>query len=615
MTKRILVCAAFFTCCAQAPLFAQPLWEYRLRLEDPQAHLLQIELTAPAAAPHQDFSLPAWAPGSYQIANYAKFVQDFAAGDAAGRPLPFTKIDKQTWRVTTAGGSGKTTIRYRVFANILGDTESEFNEEHAQVFGPQVFMYAVNQPARPVRLRVEQLRGWRIATGLSAVNDSTFQARDYDEFIDAPLEIGSFGEARFTVAGAQFRLAVHGEEDSARVHAFARQLAKIVAEQMQMMGGPPFQEYVFIWHVDARAQYYGLEHLNSTSIGMPHRLGDLRSADEVSFSYSGLHRQDIDLEYAAHEFFHLWNVKRIRPRELGPFDYAREVHTTGLWIAEGWTDYYGYLTLLRTGLWPRWKWLRLYANLLSEYRLSSGWRFRSADQASLDTWLWAYGNGEQGNLGQTYFSYYPHGNLLALCMDLRIRSASRGERSLDDVMRVMLARFGHPQPGFTRAQFWQCLAEVTALDWRAFRRDYVEGTHELPVGDYLKLAGIKIDTVSNLDAPYLGVSVREQDKQAVVAAVGYRTSAAQAGLEVGDRWLALDDQTVTAENWQSLLARKAVGAKVLLLVSRRGRIRRLEAVLQGQPPVSYELSVVEEEEPAAIAVREAWWRPYVAGED
>lgn len=348
---------------------------------------------------------------------------------------------------------------------------------------------------------------------------------------------------------------------------------------------------------------------------MPHRLGDLRSADEVSFSYSGLHRQDIDLEFAAHEFFHLWNVKRIRPRELGPFDYAREVHTTGLWIAEGWTDYYGYLTLLRTGLWSRWKWLRLYANLLSEYRLSSGWRFRSADQASLDTWLWAYGNGEQGNLGQTYFSYYPHGNLLALCMDLRIRSASRGERSLDDVMRVMLARFGHPQPGFTRAQFWQCLAEVTALDWRAFRRDYVEGTHELPVGDYLKLAGIKIDTVSNLDAPYLGVSVREQDKQAVVAAVGYRSSAAQAGLEVGDRWLALDDQTVTAENWQSLLARKAIGAKVVLLVSRRGNIRRLEAVLQSQPPVSYELNVVEEEDPAVTAVREAWWRPYVAGED
>ncbi|MDZ7268554.1 MAG: PDZ domain-containing protein [candidate division KSB1 bacterium] len=614
MTKPALLCAAFLAGCA-LPLGAQPVWEYRLRLEEPQAHLLQVELTVPAARPHQDFSLPAWAPGSYQIANYAKFVQDFAALDAAGRSLPVIKIDKQTWRVTTAGGNGNLTIRYRVLANLLSDTESEFNEEHAQVFGPQVFMYAVNQPARPVRLRVMHLRGWRIATGLTAVDDSTFQARDYDEFIDAPLEIGNFLEVRFPVAGRLCRLVMHGEQDSARVRNLAQQLHKIVAEQIQMMGGPPFPEYVFIWHVDPRAPYYGLEHLNSTSIGMPHRPGDMRDAAGVSFSYSGLQRQDIDLEYAAHEFFHLWNVKRIRPRELGPFDYTREVHTAGLWIAEGWTDYYGYLTLLRTGLWPRWKWLRLYANLLTEYRRSSGWRFRSPQQASIDTWLWAYGSGEQGNLAQTYFSYYPHGNLLALCMDLRIRSESRGRCSLDDVMRALLARFGLPRPGFTTEQFWQCLSEVTAMDWRAFRRDYVEGTLELPVDDYLKLAGIKIDTLSHPDASYLGVSVREQDQQAIVAAVAWRSSAAQAGLEVGDRWLALDGQAVTPENWQSLLARKAVGSQIELLIARHGRIRRLHAVLQPQPPVSYDLRIVEEEDPEVTALRQAWWRPYVAVED
>lgn len=606
----VLIAALFLSSSA----FAQSPLEYQLILENPNAHFLRVNLSVPVNAKSSDFSLPAWAPGSYQIVNYAKYVQDFSARDEANRSLAFEKIDKQTWRVNAAPGSKRLTISYRVFANILSDTESEFNEEHAQIFGPQVFMYAVNRKTSPVRLSIAPLHGWRIATGLEALNDSTFHAADYDSFIDAPLEIGNFSEVQFEHDGISFRLAVHGEADTSRIRDFARHLQRIVAEQMQMMGKAPFRHYVFIWHVDARAEYYGLEHLNSTSIGMPHRLGDLSSADDVSPVYAGLTRQDIDLEYAAHEYFHLWNVKRIRPFALGPFDYTREVYTTSLWIAEGWTDYYGYLTLRRTGQWPEWKWLRLYANLLAEYRKHSGWKFRSASQASFDTWLWSYGSGEQGNLGRTFFSYYPHGNLLALCMDLRIRSERKNQCSLDEVMLALLQRFGLPKPGFTEAQFWQCVSDVTQLDWNDFRRQFVEGTEPLPVEQFLALAGIAVDTLSNAHAPYLGVSVKNQNNQAVIAEVAEASPAAQAGLEADDRLLACDDKALTFDNWQEVVQAKPVGTKISLLIARRDRIRKLEVTLAAQPAASFDFSISETATAEANTLRAQWWQPYAGRE-
>ncbi|MDZ7343258.1 MAG: hypothetical protein ONA90_01965, partial [candidate division KSB1 bacterium] len=478
-------------------------------LQNPTAHLIQVELTVPAQDKYTDFSLPAWAPGAYVIMNYAKYVQDFAARDAMGKPLPWKKIDKQTWRVSGYKSPQTLTISYRVYAAVLDDTQSEFNEEHAHVFGPQVFMYPAKMLHHPIRLAVHRPTQWRIATGLDMINDSTFAAPNYDVLIDAPLEISDFIEERFEVAGATFRLVVHGESEQWRVSEFAGKLKKIVAEQLTMMGGPPFREYVFCWHIDPRADYFGLEHLNSTCIGMPHGLGDRTTVGSEWDLYEELSREDIDLDYAAHEFFHLWNVKRIRPIELGPFDYSREVYTPSLWIAEGFTDYYAYLTLLRSGLWPKRKWLQKYSNTISRYRRANGWKHRSANELSWDVWLWAYGHEEQTNLDQTYFSYYTLGDLIALCMDLRIRRDTQNAKSLDDVFRALLQDFGLPKPGFTEEQFWQTLENVSGLKWDDFRQRYVVGREALPLEDYLLDAGIAVDTVSDTGASYLGIAIRE----------------------------------------------------------------------------------------------------------
>jgi predicted metalloprotease with PDZ domain len=594
------------------PLVAQPSLKYSLSLQNPTAHLLHVELTVQARDKHIDFSLPAWAPGSYVIMNYAKYLQEFSARNAAGQALPWEKIDKQTWRVSGYKSSQLLTVSYRIYAAVLSDTQSEFNEEHAHVFGPQVFLYPVNAKEQAIRLVVHRPAHWRIATGLQTIDDSTFAAPNYDVFIDAPLEIGEFIEERFEAAGAVFRLVAHGEPERWRITSFAEKLQKIVAEQLAIMGGPPFREYVFCWHVDPRADYFGLEHFNSTCIGMPHRLGDQSHAGDDWDHYEGLTDEDIDLDYAAHEFFHLWNVKRLRPIELGPFDYTREVYTTGLWIAEGMTDYYAYLTLIRSGLWTKRKWLQKYSNAISRYRRETGWKYRSPRELSRDAWLWAYGKGDQGNLRQTYFSFYTAGDLIALCMDLRIRYETQSAKSLDDVFRALLQRFGYPKPGFTEEQFWQMVAMVSGLQWDDFRNRYVAGREELPLDEYLSDAGIVVDTVSDTNAPYLGISIKDDNGQVVISSLTPGSPAVQAGLDVDDKLLAVNSDAVTSENWQELLHRHRPGATITLLISRRGQVRTLTAILGRQPAFDFILSLDEDAPAAATELREKWWSSVVS---
>jgi len=587
---------------------AQTELHYSLILENPQAHLIRVELALPAQAGDMDFCMPVWAPGSYVIENFSRFVQEFSAHDESQRPLRFSKIDKQTWRVKPRPGSKQILITYRIFANALDGTRSEFNENHAQVFGPQVFMYPADGKEYSVRLSVRKPVGWRIATGMQTVNDSTFVAPNYDSFIDAPLEIGSFRESRFDTAEANFRLVVHGEDDSTRIDEFAHQLKKIVGEQICMMGGAPFTEYVFIWHVDPRANYYGLEHMNSASIGMPHRLGDLGSAGDNWSLYDGLQRQDIDLEYASHEFFHLWNVKRIRPLPLGPFDYTTEAYTTCLWIAEGFTDYFGYLSLVRCGLWSERKWLQLYSNIISAYRTATGWKYRSASENSFDTWLWSYGAEDQTNMHRTFHSYYPGGNLIALCMDLRIRHETKGRRRLDDVMRAMLQLFAAPKPGYTSESFWQLVHEVTGLEWNDFRQRYVDGTNELPLEKYLSLAGMEVDTLSDLDSSHLGIGVRDDGEHPAIASVEANSSAEKSGLERGDRLLAINGRAVTMSSWHDLLSRHPPGDRIEVLIARGDRIKGVETILGKQPAASFRVKIQEGETESESALRHGLWK-------
>ena len=323
--------------------------DYHLVLTHPNLHLVSVEIIASkVSGDFLDFVLPAWSPGRYAIYDFAKNVQEFQALGAQGQALPWTNLDKQTWRVDVRQAGGTVEARYRVFANDLNGSFSQFDNTHANLNGPSIYMYIAGHKPDPLTLTVDAPKDWQLISGFSdSTGERTFHAANYDLLVDTPLEAfcpsqaGAIPGAGEDHPGRHARLTTKMIPDPSKL---IEGIKKIVHAEMSSMPAPDFSHYTFIFHFAPDiSQGDGMEHLNSTQIIMRGSLSS--SLDET-------------LETAAHEFFHVWNVKRLRPAALGPFDYTREVYTPSLWFAEGITTYVGYLTLLRTGLWTREQFLR-----------------------------------------------------------------------------------------------------------------------------------------------------------------------------------------------------------------------------------------------------------------
>ena len=328
---------------AEEPALSVLQLEYHLILTHPSLHLVTVEITAgKVSGDFLDFVMPAWSPGRYAIYDFAKNVQEFEAAGAQGQSLAWTSLDKQTWRVDVRQAGGIVKARYRVFANDLNGTFSQFDGTHANLNGPSIFMYVAGHKPDPLTLTVDAPKDWQLISGFSdSTSQRTFQAPNYDRLVDTPLEACAETKlAQFQEQGKTIRVAVHSYGgDSTDPSKLREGLQKIVHAEMALMPAPDFESYTFIFHFAPDISMGdGMEHLNSTQIIIRGSLGS--SLAEA-------------LETAAHEFFHLWNAKRLRPAALGPFDYTREVYTPSLWLAEGVTTYVSYLSLLRSGLWTR----------------------------------------------------------------------------------------------------------------------------------------------------------------------------------------------------------------------------------------------------------------------
>ena len=345
---------------------------YELKFERPNSHLLDVTMHVDAlSGATVDFAIPDWAPGSYYIENYAANVQRFRAHSASGQELTWRKTDSQTWRIDLAGAKS-VTVEYQVYANTLQNNIAQYNERHAFIGGPSVWMYVVGAKDRPATLSIAVPSGWRVATGMDHTSATTFQAPNYDTFADCPLEISDFAEKDFEVLGTKYHVIVHdvmGQKDFAK---FMDDLQKIVAQDVavfQPVAGTsgqaaPFKDYYFIFHVWPKTGG-GLEHLNSTQIDFA------ADWDSMEPDPGFVNAYDLKLFVSAHEFFHAWNVKRLRPLPLGPFDYSQMVHTPSLWISEGLTSYYGALALVRAGLITPEQYLDAISQLITKFEAQS----------------------------------------------------------------------------------------------------------------------------------------------------------------------------------------------------------------------------------------------------
>jgi predicted metalloprotease with PDZ domain len=486
---------------------------YEVSVSHPEQHLFHVTMTIPEVSGEVAVQIPAW-NALYQIRDFSSHIQRVEAFAGTAK-APIEKVDKQTWRVT---GRGTITVQYATYWDDVGPFATQLNGEHAFINPAMILFYVPARRSEDVHLALPDVpRPWRVASATPTIEESmggarnfALDAKSYDALVDGPIEIGNFKEFSIPGLPADIWAVVHGDDWSQKK--IENELSRICNYELKLMDGAPFERYTFILHIGKGAGGGGMEHANSTAIGIP--------SDEY---LSGV---------AAHEFFHLWNVKRIRPASLEPVDYTKEQYTRALWFAEGVTSTYGAYTLVRTGIWSK---ERFYADLgeqISELEARPANRWQSAEQSSLDAWLEKY---SLYNAADESVSYYTKGQVLGDLVDILIRDRTNNEKSLDDVLRDLNTDFAKQGKTYRDSLDIRLEAEkVGGGSFEAFFHDYVAAAEPLPYQQILALAGLELRTAEHKRAVLGFIPDRESGGTIIVRAVDEGSPAAEAGLRAGD---------------------------------------------------------------------------------
>ena len=590
---------------------------YTLSISRPVSHLFEIsvEVEMPTPTDFVDFQMPRWSPGRYAVFDFAKNVQEFRVAEMPPPQArcqealsPVKRTDDQTWRVAMCGAKN-VVVHYKVFGDDLSGTFAQLDARHANYNGGEIFMYVVGHKPDPVTLRIDPPANWRIVNGRTTRADQReWQYPNYDILIDTPTEIApDWTQDDFTVDNKTYHVVVHsfGDEGGKRAE-LVRDIERIVRAETALWGQPEFDSYTFLIHfaADDRSSD-GMEHLTSTQIIQPGALAESETYEDT-------------LGTVAHEFFHVWNVKRLRPIELGPWDFTRPANTRGLWIAEGFTNYYGHLMLRRAGLWNDAKFLRRESNTITGVENSLGSRLMSAVEASLSAPFLDRGTSVQRtNLANTAISYYPKGEVLALTLDLLMRGKTNGRASLDDVMRRMYEEFYVQSPkatyylrgrGYTNEDFARVASEVTGVDVSSFFTRYAFGVETPPYDEAFAQVGLKLVREPAREAYTAGITLdRNEAQKTKIESVGNGSSAEDAGLERGDVILSVSNQSVTPATWMAVLNRFKQGARVPLKVQRDRRTIQTSITLGAPDVYTYRIEENPNASPQARALRAAWF--------
>jgi len=583
----------------------------------PHTHLFEVDVAIKRAAdgPQEELLvMPVWTPGSYLIREFARNVQDFTAGTAANQPLKWEKINKNTWRVAT-NGAREWHATYRVYANELSVRTSELNSSHAFWNNANLLMYLEGFLNSPSIVHVLAPDVWKVATGLPAVlgQKNTFRAENFDVLYDSPFEASNFKTLVFNVKGIPHRIVIDGEGnyDPERMR---RDVQKIVETQVEVMGGEiPYRDYTFILHLRANAGG-GLEHLNSTALGYPRFGFKIQTGDRAtSASPAATTTPERDyrgfLGLVSHEFFHLWNVKRIRPDALGPFDYTKENYTKLLWVAEGITDYYADLLVRRAGLITENEYLTATARAIQNLQNTPGRKEQTVEDSSFDTWIKFYRQDE--NSINSQISYYDKGAILGLLLDLEIRQRSKNAKSLDDVLRYLYVEFFKKNRNYTPADFQKACELMAGSSLEDFFNRYVRGTEELNYSVALEAAGLRLDTMgmgtgTGDEKVYFGADVAQEEDRLIVRRVYAGSPAYEQGLNAGDQIVAVDNMRVTKDFFNARLAEKKPGDLINLTIFRFDDLSTLLIKLAERREGTYRIVPLPSQTEAQKRVYKSW---------
>jgi predicted metalloprotease with PDZ domain len=593
---------------------------YSIWPKDPAAHLFEVRLTVAAPDPEgQVFALPTWIPGSYMIRDYAKHVVS-ARAESDGRDVVLRKLDKTRWQA--AATDRKLTLVLEIYAHDESVRGSHLDLTHAFFNGTCVFPAVAGQEAIACDLDIQPPqkpigKHWRVATSMNrkdaeAYGFGSYVAADYAELIDHPVEIGKLSIGEFDVQGIPHAIAIRGET-RADMRRLCHDLQKICAHHMAFLGSPEdLDRYLFLLNAPGTG-YGGLEHRWSSALicgrdNLPAR-GDEGVSDEYR-TFLGL---------VSHEYFHLWNVKRMKPAAFTPYDLSTESYTDLLWVFEGVTSYYDDLALVRSGLISVESYLELLGKTMTRVRRSGGRRRQSVADSSFDAWTKFY--KQDANATNAIISYYAKGALIALALDLKLRSETGGEYSLDDVMKAAWARWGESGEGLPEDGFERLCAETSGLDLEDFFSATVRGTGELPLEALLRTHGIefharrseggkdaggKPKSDSSLPAVWLGAVLGDSGGTTVFRAIHNGGPAEQAGISPGDQLIALDGLRISLAGCEARTRRYHPGDKSEVTVFRGDELMTLQLKWAEAPADTCYLLVDDEADDEVAARRTNW---------
>jgi predicted metalloprotease with PDZ domain len=559
-------------------------------MPQPNSHYfaVKIEIQQNEAAVQQ-FKLPVWTPGSYLVREFSKNVNQVRAIDAQGKPLSVQKTTKNAWEVQCKGVSTYT-VFYEVYAFELSVRTPFLDNTHGFVAGAGVFMYTEETRNQKGVLHIHPHASFKkISTALAPIDYKadagvmdkfeigiqSFIYEDYDQLVDSPIEIGNHQEFTFLASGVRHRVAMYGASN-ANIKDLQRDMPKVVEAATGVFGSNPNNDYLFIVH-NVKDGQGGLEHKNSCVLSVSR--WSYAGADYLGF-----------INLVAHEYFHLWNVKRIRPIELGPFNYDQECYTSLLWVMEGITSYYDELLLLRAGFYTKTDFLNKLQSQINYVEGSPGSRVQPVAHASFDAWIKAYRPNE--NSANTTMTYYSRGAVIGAVLDAFLIQKSKAKQSLDGFMQLLYQKYALGlQRGFSEAEFEQELANYCGQDMHAFFVQYVNGTEIIPYQKYFEPLGIKVtdltNTLTNFGAALEGGELLK------VRTVRSGSAAEDAGISAGDEILACDgyriDKTSLENKYNNLLP----GVELELLVSRDGKVFTTKCVMKTYAKPQFSLQITD----------------------
>lgn len=555
---------------------------YTVSMSKPWTHLLEVEMRLNwAQMPEKvEIQMPVWTPGSYLVREYARHVESFTTNDASGNTLTWRKTNKNTWQID-AKGTKEIVVKYNVYANELTVRTNELNADHAFFTPAALLMFPKDQLKVASTVKVNPYQDWRIATGLPKVegSENVFRAENFDILYDSPFEVGNFKDIYFTVQGKQHRFVIEGEGNY-DFQKIVKDTTKIIEESYKIFGELPYNDYTFILNLRGGG---GLEHLNSTALQWNR------------FGFSGTRHNDF-MSLVAHEYFHCFNVKRIRPDALGPFDYNNENYTKLLWVAEGGTAYYESVLVQRAGIISAKDFLDGKAGQIQGLQERPG-RFESSlEEASFDAWIKYYRQDE--NAVNNQISYYDKGELVNFLLDLEIRKDSNGTKSLDDVLRYLYNEHFKKGRNYTPEDYQKISEMMAGKSLEDFFSKYVRGRDEIDYNSILNGIGVELLTKSATAKAqsYLGANLRQDGDRLTITAIPKGTPAYEQGLNANDQIIAIDGIRASQTFLQNYLGEKKVGDKVKLTVFRFDELHDIEIILGGRTRADYR--IVELENPS-----------------